>query len=267
MKKYISFFRLRFTMGLQYRVAAWAGVFTQFFWGAMLILSFKAFYESDPTVFPMSFQATCSYFWLQQALLGLISVGSMDGEFFQVISSGDVAYELCRPVDVYGMWFSRSAASRLANALLRCVPALAVASFIPAPYGLMAPPSLGTFLCFLLSLTLALGVVTALCMIVYMITFHTISPRGVRLMAVGISDFLAGAIIPLPFFPEKLRWFLELLPFSAMENVPLRIYTGDLAGQEMVRLMLLQLFWIGALVLIGKLLEQKELKNVIVQGG
>ena len=38
MKKYFSFFRLRFVMGLQYRTAALAGIFTQFFWGAMTIM-------------------------------------------------------------------------------------------------------------------------------------------------------------------------------------------------------------------------------------
>ncbi|HBA50582.1 MAG TPA: ABC transporter permease, partial [Lachnospiraceae bacterium] len=35
MKKYISFFRLRTVMGLQYRVAAVSGIATQFFWGFM----------------------------------------------------------------------------------------------------------------------------------------------------------------------------------------------------------------------------------------
>ena len=33
MKKYISFFRLRFAMNLQYRVAALAGIVCQFAWG------------------------------------------------------------------------------------------------------------------------------------------------------------------------------------------------------------------------------------------
>ena len=43
MKKYLSFFRLRFVMGLQYRVAALAGIVTQFVWGAMEIMMFCAF--------------------------------------------------------------------------------------------------------------------------------------------------------------------------------------------------------------------------------
>lgn len=267
MKKYVSFFRLRFTMGLQYRAAALGGLICQFFWGAMAILAFKAFYETDPAAFPMSVQAMASYIWLQQALLALISVVAWDNDFANLIGSGNVAYELCRPADVYGMWFCRSAATRVSNALLRCIPALAVAALIPAPYGLMAPPNLPTFLWFLLSLTLALGVVTAFCMIVSIATFYTITPRGLRLIALGISDFLAGGIVPLPFFPDGLREVVELLPFSATENVPLRIYSGDLWGSEMVQKVLLQVIWIGVLVLMGKALERVVLKRVTVQGG
>ena len=35
MKAYLSFFRIRFLAGLQYRTAAWAGIATQFAWGGM----------------------------------------------------------------------------------------------------------------------------------------------------------------------------------------------------------------------------------------
>ena len=44
MKKYLSFFRLRFITGLQYRTAALAGIATQFFWGTMEILTFRALF-------------------------------------------------------------------------------------------------------------------------------------------------------------------------------------------------------------------------------
>lgn len=47
MKKYVSFFRLHFAIGLQYRAAAWAGIATQFFWGIMEIIIYCTFYRTD----------------------------------------------------------------------------------------------------------------------------------------------------------------------------------------------------------------------------
>ena len=140
MKKYYSFFRLKFVMGLQYRAAALAGIVTQFFWGFMEIMIFRAFYRADAAAFPMSFEATASYIWLQQAFLMFFVAWMMENEIIAAIISGDVAYELCRPVSIYNMWFSRSIAARLSRAVLRCFPILIVAAFLPAPYG-MEPPA------------------------------------------------------------------------------------------------------------------------------
>lgn len=67
MKKYLSFFRLSFTMSLQYRVAALAGIATQFAWGFLEILVFRSFYRAEPEMFPMTMSATASYVWMQQA--------------------------------------------------------------------------------------------------------------------------------------------------------------------------------------------------------
>ena len=119
----------------------------------------------------------------------------------------------------------------------------------------------------IIALLLALAVINSMGMIVYMITFHTITPRGVRLIAVNICDFFSGDIIPLPFFPVGFKDFVELLPFSATANVPLRIYSGDLHGPEMVKLLLLQVFWAVVLIAVGKVIEQRELKRVTIQGG
>lgn len=267
MKKYLSFFRLRFSMGLQYRAAALAGIVTQFFWGAMEILAFRAFYEADPAAFPMTFQATVGYVWLQQAFLALFAAWMFENEIFESISNGGVAYELCRPVDIYGMWFSRSAANRLSRAVLRCSPILLVAAFLPEPYGMPAPASLPAFIFFIITMFLGLLVTVSFCMLVYIITFFTVSPRGVRMVAVSMLEFLEGGVIPIPFFPDSIRRVLELLPFAGMQNTPLRVYTGDIGGTDVYRAVALQIFWLIIMVLGGWLLSRKAVKRVVIQGG
>ena len=196
MKKYLSFFRLRFIMGLQYRTAAAAGIVTQFFWGAMEILAFRAFYEADAAAFPMPFEAVVTYVWLQQAFLAMFAAWGMEGEIFDAIRNGNIALETR---------FARSAANRVSRALLRCVPILAVASLLPAPYGLGLPASPAHGVLFLLTLLLGLLVMVAFTMLVYITTFYTLSPEGVRIFCVSAVEFFAGAVIPLPFFPEKVH--------------------------------------------------------------
>ena len=154
MKQYFSFFRIRFTSGLQYRVAAWAGICTQLFWGLMEILMFRAFYRYAPERLPMSMQALSNYVWIQQATLSVWIVTGWDFELFQSIQSGAVAYELIRPSNLYAMWSARSFGSRLSRAALRFAPVLLVGSLLPAPYGLRLTVPASTFGMFLLSLLL-----------------------------------------------------------------------------------------------------------------
>ncbi|MDE6634978.1 MAG: ABC-2 family transporter protein, partial [Lachnospiraceae bacterium] len=228
MKKYLSFFRLRFTMGLQYRAAALAGIVTQFAWGFMEILMFRAFYRADAAAFPMSFPAMSSYIWLQQAFLAFFAAWMMENDIVESIVTGNISYELCRPISIYNMWYTRSIANRMARACLRCFPILVVAAFIPQPYGIAAPADLLHFLLFIITLLLGLAVTVSFCMLIYVLTFFTVSAQGLRIVFTSVVEFFAGALIPLPFFPEKVQKVMELLPFASMQNVALRIYSGSM---------------------------------------
>ena len=267
LQKYVSFFRLRFAMGLQYRTAAFAGIATQFVWGFMEINVFHAFNRSDPAAFPMKFEQLASYIWMQQAFLALFMTWFMENEIFDAIMDGNICYELCRPINIYDMWFARSVANRSSRALLRCAPILLVAFFLPEPYTMTLPPDVLSLVCFIVAMILGTTVTVALCMLVYMLSFFTVSPQGLRIIFAMIAELLQGIVIPLPFFPSGVRNILELLPFASMENVPLRIYSGNISGGAAAKAMMLQLFWIVALIAAGKLIGNRAMKKVTLQGG
>ena len=267
MKKYWSFFRMRFLGGLQYRAAAWAGVATQFAWGFLRLLMFRAFYEADAAAFPMELGHIASYIWLQQAFLTAFAVWYFDNDIFESITNGTVAYELARPMSLYSMWFVKNLAIRVSRVSLRCLPVLAVACLLPAPYGLGLPASPKAFACFAVAMVGTLLLVVAFMMLIYIATFYTLSSLGLRIMAAAVCDLLTGALIPLPFLPEGFRKIVELTPFAAMENLPLQIYCGSLTGAAMGKAMLLQAFWLIVFIAGGALWMQRSLRRVVVQGG
>jgi len=267
MKKYLAVFRIRFINALQYRAAAAAGIVTQFAFGFMFILAFAAFYKVGPDAFPMEFSQTVSYIWLQQAFLALFFTWFWENDIAAAIMEGSIAYEMVRPVDLYSRWFCQAAANRLARTVLRCAPVLVVALVIPEPYRLSLPPDIQQFTLFLLSLTLSLGVVVAFSMLIYVSLFYTLSESGVRFIIAVLADFLAGGTIPLPFFPAPIRAVAEILPFAAMQNMPLRIYSGNIAGADALMGVALQVFWLVVLLFVGRVAMNRALKKVIVQGG
>jgi len=267
MRKYLALFRMRFANSLQYRAAAIAGMATQLAWGYMEILAFQAFYRANPVAFPMEFSQVVTYIWIQQAFLAIFMVWFYENEIFEAISSGAIAYELVRPMDLYNRWFAQSVANRLARAVLRSLPILLVAFLAPPPLRMSLPDNGLQFVLFGLSFVLSLGVVVAYTMIVYVTTFFTLSPVGVRIIAAMLADFLAGGILPLPFFPAGFRAVAERLPFAAMQNMPLRIYSGHISGIEALWGICLQIFWLIVLVALGRLIMKRALQQVVVQGG
>ncbi|MEA5544553.1 ABC-2 family transporter protein, partial [Limnoraphis robusta CCNP1324] len=125
----------RFQMLLQYRAAALAGFATQLFWGAIKVMVFVAFFEFAPAPQPMSLPEILVYIWLGQALLALLP-WNVDPEIAGHVRTGAVAYELLRPLNLYGFWFARTLAFRAAPTLLRMVPMLLFAYFALPALGL-----------------------------------------------------------------------------------------------------------------------------------
>ncbi|WP_032123047.1 ABC transporter permease [Clostridium amazonitimonense] len=267
MRAYVSFFKMKFIHGLQYRAAAYAGVATQFAWGFMYIMLYSTFYSSNPQNAPMEFSQLSSYIWLQQAFLALFMTWFLDNEIFDLIAKGNVSYELCRPLDIYNMWFAKNCANRISKAILRCFPILIIAYLLPKPYNFNLPNSYASGILFILSMVLAFIVVISYSMLIYILTFYTISPMGVRLTLVMIADFLSGGLVPLPFLPQWLTKYIYLSPFGSMQNVPFRIYSGNISLKEATFAMVLQVFWAVVLIVIGKVMISKTLKRVVVQGG
>lgn len=267
MKKYLSFFRIRFIAGLQYRAAAWAGIATQFAWGGMTLLMFWAFYQSGENVFPMTFPELSNYIWMQQAFLALFMAWGFDNEIFESITSGNIAYELCRPCDLYAMWFTKNMALRLSKAVLRCLPILVVAVFLPYPFSVSLPPDFESGVLALISIVAGFLVLIAFFMLVYISVFYTLSPWGIRMLVSSVMEFLSGAILPIPFFPEWMQRILYALPFASMQSTPFLIYSGYIGGTEAIRSIAVQLVWLVLLLAVGRVWMRFALKKVVAQGG
>ena len=265
MKTYMALLRIRFQNGLQYRTAALAGLSTQFAWGFMELLAFSAFYRVSPDAFPMTFAETVSYIWCQQAFLALFASWGYGGEAVQAIISGDIAYDLCRPLDLYDRWFMETVAQRLSSASLRCLPVLFIALVLPQPFRLVLPQSVEQTLLFVVAMILGMLVVTAFCLIDYMTAFYTMTRTN--LVFGMVMEFLSGAIIPLPFFPGAIRRVVELLPFASMQNMPLRIFGGHITGYDAYCGIALQFIWLLLLILLGKAIMRHALGRVVAQGG
>lgn len=267
MKQYISFFKLKFATGLQYKAAAIAGLATQIFFGFVFIMVYVAFYGSGTNDVDMTLRELIQYMWLGQAFFSLVFVWHKDNEILNMIKNGNVAYELCRPQNLYVMWFVRILASKLSSVLLRCIPLLIIAFLLPAPYNLSLPINFTAFIFFILSLAVSSLLVTALVAFLYLIIFYSIDSKGIMGVYCSIAEILAGQVIPIPLFPTFLRTIAVVLPFAYISDFSFRIYSGNITGVAIGQGLIVQITWLIIMIILGLVLSNKILKRVSVQGG
>lgn len=266
-KVYFSMFRIRFNHNLQYRAVVLGAILKGVLWALMEVLGYLAIYRMGGGTLPMELSRTVSYVWAHQSFFVLFSVVFGDGEIYSAIRSGEVVYDLARPVGLYGRWYSQSASNRLSFALVNCLPVLLIGAVLPKPYGMVLPGSMVQMFLFVIATILAFGVTVAFAMLMYISLFYFISQRGIRIMVRVVTSFFSGGIIPLPFFPEALRKVVELLPFGSMQNMPLQIFCGNMETGEAVRGILLQIFWLAVMVGCGWGAMRQATKKVVSFGG
>lgn len=267
MRAYYSLFKMRLIKGMQYRAAALAGVSTQFFWGFMFIMIYEAFYKSTSASQPITLRELIQVVWLQQSFLVFIMLWIRDNELLNLITSGNIAYELCRPIDLYNFWYSKLIAQRLSGALLRCFPIIIVAAMLPYPYNFSLPPNVTALILFIITLTLGLILIVAISMLIYISVFYTLSGTGSLLIFGVFGEFFSGLVIPVPLMPEFLKKIVYILPFRYTSDLPFRIYAGNIGTKEALISIVVQITWIFIIVTFGRLWMKSALKKVVVQGG
>lgn len=267
MKGYISYFKTVLTSSLQYKTAALAGIFTQFFWGFLQVFIYQAFYSGVGKQTPMDFEKLVAYIWLQQAFLALVYIRNKDESVAKSIKNGTVAYELVRPYNLYVWWFVKCIAQRFAAVSLRCVPIVIIALLLPKPYNLVLPSSFGALVMFIINLLLGALIITAIMMIIQTIAFFTYEDKGISNIIFNFAELLSGTSLPLPLLPKIVQIICHFFPFWLIGDLPFRIYSGDLMLIESYKFLGLQIFWIATLVIIGILILRYAMKKVYIQGG
>jgi ABC-2 type transport system permease protein len=271
LRPYLAIFAARFSMLLQYRAAALAGIATQFWFGAIMVMALAAFYGSGRGAPSITLAQAITYIWLGQAFLGLLP-WNVDTEIAAMMRSGNVAYERLRPVDTYFYWFARALAWRAAGTLLRSIPLLVTTIVLLPPMGLGAwslrpPPSFEALALFALSMLAVLLLSSAITTLLNISVIWTVSGQGINAISNSLVVILSGMVIPLPLFPDWAQAFLFVQPLAGLVDIPYRIYFANLSGAAALGGIALQILWTLLLIGLGRLLMARTMRRVQVQGG
>jgi ABC-2 type transport system permease protein len=246
-----------------YPGATWAGIFTNTFFGFLIAYVLLAVFEERDTVGSYDARDTVTYVWLSQGLFMTIFIWGWYEVAFRV-RSGDVATDLQRPVDFQGYWLMQDLGRAAYHAVFRGVPPFVVGA---VAFDVLVPTEPVLWAAFLVSLVLAVVTSFAFRFLFNLTAFWLLDYRGVGTLAMVVSTFFSGQLIPLAFFPETLRVLAWALPFAAMVQAPIEVWLGHAEGVELAGLLALQAFWAVALLLLGRAVLSVATRKLVIQGG
>ena len=267
MKIFGKFLKINILEEMQYKATFISGIICQFAFGFMYLFLYIAFFENGvPQNFNQSQMA--SYIWLGQAFFAMFNYGDLcKKEISQPIMTGNVSYQLLKPINIYDHWYWQTLAKAVAKMLLRFFPIVLVASLLPSGFNLSLPASWGHFGVFALSLVLGCMLMAAVKMIIYTISAYALDAKGVFAICYAIFGFLGGSLIPLPMLPVSIQKVLNFFPFRYISDLPYRVYIGNLTIKESLIQTAIQAAWLVVLVVVCRIILTRKSRKMIVQGG
>lgn len=262
LKPYRTAFRVHAIQETRYRGAVLGGVVTQGAFGAIMVALYAALIDpADQTLL----RETVTYVWLQQILFRVLF--HKDSELSDQVMSGNVCYQLLRPVDPHTWWLFRAVAEKVVGVAMRLAPMLAIQLILPDRYRMAlmdGPVSLAQFL---VSLGIGFLVIAQINLICQAINMITLDSRGVSGMINLVMMVLSGNIIPLTLFPDRLRLLIRYQPFAQSLDAPIRMYLHAMPVREWLLNLGVQLLWLILLWLLSRALWRRNLNRIVIQGG
>lgn len=245
-----------------YPAATFAGIFTNTVFGFMSAYILLAVYRHRTHVGNYDAGDAVTYVWLVQALIMTVYIWGWE-ELALRIRDGSIATDLLRPLNLQRYWLAFDLGRAPYHLLFRGVPPFVVGGFVFR----LHYPSPAMAAAFAVSVTLAVVVSLGFRFLYNTAAFWLIDHRGIMRLAVTVSLFFSGMVVPLTFFPSWLRAFAHLLPFASVVQVPVDVFLGKHMGLDLVRTLGVQAAWAAALLGAGQIALARGTRKVVIQGG
>jgi ABC-2 type transport system permease protein len=205
-----------------------------------------------------------TYIWVSQGLLGSVNFfGRID--IAERIKDGDVAVDFLRPLDVQAAAVTTEVGKSLFNLIPRGIPSVLIGAIV---VGMALPDSPLAYVLGAASILLGIAVSAAT---VYLLVaapgFWLVETRGLQILYMVVSGFLAGLFVPIWLFPRWLEVVAQTTPFPSMMMYPVDIISGRVGVGDSLGLIAVQVAWLAGVAAVGQLLTRAGRRHLEVQGG
>lgn len=264
-KAWVSLTRASIMEFLQFRLSAFVMFIGNIIYLIVIYNLWKAIFASvdKGIVNGMSFNDTMIYLVLASAQFTFMEA-YLVWEMGRSIQSGRIVLELLKPISIEQYKLFGIEGGNIAAFVVTFIPTFIIVQIITKgaiPMGI-------NILYYLIAATLGMLINFSIDFLIGTVCLYTESTWGINIMKQVVVLFLSGAVVPLAFFPSKLRAIAMFLPFQAIYNTPLTfLTTGDLSMFNSLKMLGTQAIWVVVLFALAKLFWRLSERVITVNGG
>ncbi|GIF14149.1 ABC transporter permease [Actinoplanes teichomyceticus] len=262
LRAYRAYLRAAVAMRLQYRATLLASAGVTLLWILLVTRVWAAAYQDRETVAGLSLRSTVVYLTLA-SLQAVVLNSPLPWIVAGRVRSGEVVFDVSRPLGYPGQMLALQAGQSLTQTTVMVL----VTPLAGLLGGLSAPAGLAAGLLYPVALLLGWTLNALLSLLVALAAFWTVENLGISVLYRFVAAFLAGASVPLSFFPGPLRVLAEALPFRFVVHEPAAIYIGQIHGTAVLRGFALALAWIVLLAGLAAVVWRRAYRRIVVHGG
>ena len=207
--------------------------------------------------------AMSAYIWISQGMLGSVNLFGRS-DIADRIKDGSVTTDFLRPLDVQAAAIVQEVGKSLWALVPRGIPSIVIGAVF---VGMTMPTSPWPYLLGAVSVVLGITLAAAVVYVVATAGFWMVETRGVQMLYMLISGFLAGLFVPISIFPTWLHAIATATPFPSMMMYPVDVLSGRVDGLASVGLVAAQAGWLAVIALAGQVLTRRGRHRLEVQGG
>lgn len=263
MSTYFMFAKNAFRQNVIYRANAIIYAITSMLYLLIQFSIWQALYAAKATVDQVSLEQMLTYCVINQLVRSFTSdqIGSNLGV---KIHTGEIGGDFVRPINLKLYLIADQLGNSAYTFCFNFIPVVIITilcgSFtLPVSFfhgfAFVISLVMGVFLSYLISYALGL------------IAFWVKNNGFISWLMRAMTNLFAGTVIPFWFYPSAMQKIARVLPFRYMTFEPISIYLGRATTNEIFSIICMQVLWVAAIYLLGRIIWTKAEKRVFVQGG
>lgn len=198
-------------------------------------------------------------------LIGIVTGSDVSRDISNEVKDGSISMNLIKPINYRARIVFMGFGSFIFSFLTLFLPGAILISIYALYNGINI--TLTSIILFLISIILGFLINIYYSYMFGMLAFKFYNIWGISQIARAVIMLVSGAMIPLTFFPEIIQKAFNFLPFSSIIYTPAMIYLNKLSTIEIAKSIGLQILWIVILLFLSKVMWNKIIDKLTIQGG